>query len=68
MVLILEWSYFWGGLKNESHLTFTVCQDNEVYELARDVIEGKKENVIIEKKIKNEDRTFGATLSYFISM
>ena len=35
--------------------------------MSKDVIEGKKKNVKIEMDITNEDRTFGATLSYFIS-
>ena len=44
-----------------------LLQDYKVYEKARDVIEGKQKNVVIEMDITNEDRTFGSTLSYFIS-
>ena len=43
-------------------------QDYKVLELAKDVIEGKARNVDIKMPISNEDRTFGATLSYYISM
>uniref|UniRef100_A0A0B7B9R4 glutamate synthase (NADH) n=1 Tax=Arion vulgaris TaxID=1028688 RepID=A0A0B7B9R4_9EUPU len=41
--------------------------DNKVIELARNVLDGKEKHVKIELPICNEDRTFGATLSYEIS-
>ncbi|XP_076076951.1 uncharacterized protein LOC143047651 isoform X1 [Mytilus galloprovincialis] len=41
--------------------------DYKVYAQAKDVIEGLKKNVEIEMNITNEDRTFGSTLSYYIS-
>lgn len=48
--------------------TLPFCyQDNQVIELARDVLDGKEKHVSIELPICNEDRTFGATLSYEIS-
>ncbi|KAL5009527.1 hypothetical protein ScPMuIL_011832 [Solemya velum] len=41
--------------------------DYVVLEKANDVIEGKQRQVTMDLKITNEDRTFGATLSYYIS-
>nr|XP_022287923.1 glutamate synthase 1 [NADH], chloroplastic-like isoform X2 [Crassostrea virginica] len=41
--------------------------DYEVLDKCRDVIEGKQKNITLNMKIGNEDRTFGATLSYYIS-
>ena len=46
---------------------FDWFQDYKVYAQAKDVIEGLKKNVEIEMNITNEDRTFGSTLSYYIS-
>ena len=42
--------------------------DQKVIELAQDVLDGKQARCTIEMKIKNEDRTFGATLSNQISL
>ena len=42
--------------------------DMEVIDQAMDVIEGKASAVVIEEKITNEQRTFGATLSNKISL
>ena len=37
-------------------------------EKAKNVIEGKQRQVVMDLKIRNEDRTFGATLSNYISL
>lgn len=42
--------------------------DQKVIELAKDVIDGKAESTVIDLKITNIDRTFGATLSNAISL
>lgn len=42
-------------------------QDYKVLELARPVIDGKEKQVVINMDIYNEIRTFGATLSFYIS-
>ncbi|KAK3092132.1 hypothetical protein FSP39_025440 [Pinctada imbricata] len=42
--------------------------DYKVLELAKDVIDGKQKKVDINMDIRNVDRTFGATLSYYISL
>lgn len=42
--------------------------DNHLIEMAKDVIDGKKDSVDIEMDIHNECRTFASTLSYHISM
>ena len=42
--------------------------DQKVLELAKDVIDGKTESTVIDLKITNIDRTFGATLSNAISL
>lgn len=41
--------------------------DYQVLEKCRDVIDGKQKTVTLNMKICNEDRTFGSTLSYYIS-
>ncbi|XP_056015239.1 uncharacterized protein LOC125673905 isoform X2 [Ostrea edulis] len=41
--------------------------DFKVLESCRDVIDGKQKSVTLDLKICNEDRTFGSTLSYYIS-
>ncbi|XP_060602982.1 uncharacterized protein LOC132756035 [Ruditapes philippinarum] len=41
--------------------------DYEIIKEAQNVIDGKQRQVVIEKTVTNEDRTFGATLSYYIS-
>lgn len=41
--------------------------DYKVLEQARKVIDGQQKQVVINMDINNEDRTFGATLSYFVS-
>lgn len=41
--------------------------DYELIEKSRDVVEGKSKQVTIDLQVKNTDRTFGATLSNFIS-
>ncbi|XP_061171212.1 uncharacterized protein LOC133180759 [Saccostrea echinata] len=41
--------------------------DYKVLEKCRDVIDGKQKSVTLNMNICNEDRTFGATLSYYIS-
>jgi len=38
-----------------------------VLEKSREVIEGRQKQIVLDMKITNEDRTFGATLSYFVS-
>ena len=43
-------------------------QDYVVLEKVKDVLEGRDKRVDINMSITNEDRTFGATLSYYISM
>lgn len=43
-------------------------QDYVVLEKCQDVIEGKKKQVVVDMDITNEDRTFGATLSYYVSL
>lgn len=42
--------------------------DQQVIELAKDVLEGRQEKVFFDMKITNDDRTFGATLSNRISL
>ncbi|XP_064627288.1 uncharacterized protein LOC135487499 [Lineus longissimus] len=54
-----------GSVKQEFDLKNRV--DYKVLELAKDVIDGKAKECNINMPITNEDRTFGATLSYHIS-
>jgi len=42
-------------------------QDNELIEKAREVGEGRSKQVGIDMEVNNRDRTFGATLSNYIS-
>jgi len=42
--------------------------DTELIELCKDVIEGTKPNIDITREIVNEQRTFGATLSYHLAL
>lgn len=42
-------------------------QDNELIEKAREVVEGRSKQVVIDMEVNNRDRTFGATLSNYIS-
>ncbi|XP_076444401.1 uncharacterized protein LOC143282637 [Babylonia areolata] len=41
--------------------------DYDLIEKSRDVVEGKSKQVVMDLTVKNTDRTFGATLSNFIS-
>ncbi|XP_074640004.1 uncharacterized protein LOC141898094 isoform X2 [Tubulanus polymorphus] len=54
-----------GSVKQDFQLEKRL--DYIVLEQAKDVIEGNSKQCSIEMDIKNEDRTFGATLSYYIS-
>ena len=49
-------------------MSFSILQDYKVLEKARGVIEGQEKSVEIDLTITNEDRTFGATLSYYIAL
>lgn len=56
-----------GGSKSQD---FQLDQrlDNHLLEMAKEVIDGKKDSVDIEMDIHNECRAFATTLSYHISM
>lgn len=54
-----------GSVKQDFQLENRL--DNRVIELARDVLDRKKDSVTMELNINNEDRTFASTLSYHIS-
>ncbi|CAB4020801.1 glutamate synthase [NADPH], partial [Paramuricea clavata] len=41
--------------------------ENELVDAVKEVLEGKRKNVLMELKIGNEDRSFGTTTSYHIS-
>ncbi|XP_025097686.1 putative glutamate synthase [NADPH] isoform X1 [Pomacea canaliculata] len=55
-----------GGSVNQIH-DLEQRLDNEVIEKAKNVIEGREKQVIIDLEVHNVDRTFGATLSNYIS-
>jgi hypothetical protein len=46
---------------------YSLFQDYKLINMTKDVIDGKSKKCDINMMITNEDRTFGATLSYFIS-
>lgn len=55
-----------GSVKQDFQMTTRL--DHKILEDAKDVLEQKKDKIALEYPITNYDRTFGATLSYEISM
>ena len=55
-----------GSLKQDFFLDRRL--DIRLYDEVKDVIDGKRERVTLDVTVTNEDRTFGATLSNYISL
>uniref|UniRef100_A0A4D5R9J1 Glutamate synthase n=1 Tax=Scolopendra viridis TaxID=118503 RepID=A0A4D5R9J1_SCOVI len=55
-----------GSIKQDFQLDRRL--DHELIEKSKDVLEGKADHIDISMKIRNEDRAFASTLSYFISL
>ena len=56
-----------GGSINQD-FQLDIRKEESVIEKCRDVIDGKQNNIVLDMEITNDQRTFGATLSYYLAM